>query len=387
MPVGVQNFNNKRLVQARTARGLTAVSLSAIADVSAPSISLYEKGTQKPQQEIVDRLSSALNVPVGYFYNEIKIEQPNKIFYRSMSAATKAARSRVEAQYEWALELVDFLLNYFDFPALNLPDLSVPDDFRKLDSLMIESMASQVRSHWNLGMGPISNMVRTLESNGIVVLRTAFEAETMDAFSEVRHPHPVVVLSSDKENYFRSRFDAAHELGHLILHKNVDQLALKKSSDFKVIEDQAHLFAGAFLLPATSYSKDLWSCSLDAFRSLKPRWNTSIGMQIRRCKNMGLINESQEKRLWINLARRKWKVCEPLDDSTPVEEPSLISKGIKMLIEEKVKSRDQLAQELYLSAMDIEKIGGLPHGYIRNISQTDLPTFKTGGNKVVPFRR
>lgn len=387
MPVGVQNFNNERLVQARTARGLTAVSLSSIAEVSASSISLYEKGTQKPQQEIVDRLSRALNVPVGYFYNEIKILKPSKLFYRSMSAVTKAARSRVEAQYEWALELVDFILDYFDLPALNLPDLSVPDDFRKLDSLMIESLASQVRNHWNLGMGPISNMVRTLESNGVVVLRTAFEAETMDAFSEVRFPHPVIVLSSDKGNYFRSRFDAAHELGHIILHRNVDQATLNKSSDFKVIEDQAHLFAGAFLLPATAYSKDLWSCSLDAFRSLKPRWNASIGMQIMRCKHMGLLDENQEKRLWINLARRKWKVCEPLDDSTPVEEPSLISKSIKMLVEGKVKSKDQLAQDLYLSAMDIEKICGLPHGYIRNIPSADQPTLKAGDGKVVPFRR
>lgn len=387
MPVGVQNFNNERLVQARTARGLTAVNLSAIASISASSISLYEKGTQKPQQEIVDRLANALNVPVGYFYNEIKIEKPNKLFYRSMSAATKGARSRVEAQYEWALELVDFLLNYFDFPSLNLPELSVPDDFKKLDSLTIESLASQVRSHWNLGVEPISNMVRTLESNGIIVLRIPFETETMDAFSEFRFPHPVVVLSTDKGNYFRSRFDAAHELGHIILHRNVDQITLNKSSDFKIIEDQAHLFAGAFLLPATSYSKDLWSPSLDAFRALKPRWNASIAMQIMRSRHMGLVNESQEKRLWINLARRKWNVSEPLDDSTPVEEPNLINKSVKMLVEEKVKSKDQLIQELSFPAMDIEKIGGLPHGYIQNLSQADQPTFKTGGGKIVPFRR
>lgn len=321
MPVGVKIFNNERLIQARTARGLTAVNLSNIVDISTSSISLYEKGTQKPQQEILDRLSKALNVPVSFFFNEIEIEKPKRLFYRSMSSATKSSRSRAQAQYEWALEVIDYLLSFFDFPMLNLPELDVPDNFEHLDTKKIESLAHQVRAHWNLGMGPISNMVRTLESNGIVVWRTAFEAETLDAFSEFRLPHPVIVLSSDKENYFRSRFDAAHELGHIVLHKNVDQTTLNKSSDYKTIESQAHLFAGAFLLPATSYSKDLRPPSLDTFRSLKPRWNVSISMQIMRCRHLRLINENQEKRLWINLARRKWKINEPLDDSTPVEKP------------------------------------------------------------------
>lgn len=387
MPVGVKIFNNERLIQARTARGLTAVNLSNIVDISTSSISLYEKGTQKPQQEILDRLSKALNVPVSFFFNEIEIEKPKRLFYRSMSSATKSSRSRAQAQYEWALEVIDYLLSFFDFPMLNLPELDVPDNFEHLDTKKIESLAHQVRAHWNLGMGPISNMVRTLESNGIVVWRTAFEAETLDAFSEFRLPHPVIVLSSDKENYFRSRFDAAHELGHIVLHKNVDQTTLNKSSDYKTIESQAHLFAGAFLLPATSYSKDLRPPSLDTFRSLKPRWNVSISMQIMRCRHLRLINENQEKRLWINLARRKWKINEPLDDSTPVEKPTLISKSIKMLVDEKVKSKDQVAQDLSLSAQDIENISELPFGYLRNISDVDQPTFKKENAKILPFKR
>jgi Zn-dependent peptidase ImmA (M78 family)/DNA-binding XRE family transcriptional regulator len=387
MPVGVKLFNGQRLVQARHARGLTSVNLSSIADVSPSSISLYEKGTEKPQQIVLDRLARALNVPIGFFFSELQIEKPKSPFYRSMSSATKGARSRAEAQFEWALEVIDYLLRFFDFPQLNLPELNVPDNFRQLDTMRIELLASQVRAHWTLGVGPIANMVRTLESNGVVVWRTALEAETLDAFSEYRLPHPVVVLSSDKENYFRSRFDAAHELAHLVLHKNINQTNLNKSSDFKIIEDQAHTFAGAFLLPASSFSNDLWSPTLDAFRSLKPRWNASISMQIMRCRQLGLINDNQEKRLWINLARRKWKTNEPLDDSTPVEKPNLIGKSIKMLIDEKVKSKDQLAQDLSLSASDIEKIGELPFGFIRNVSELDHPSFKDRSTKILPFRR
>lgn len=131
-----------------------------------------------------------------------------------------------------------------------------------------------------LGNAPIANLVQTLENNGIVVWRTLLSAETLDAFSECRNPHPVIVLSSDKANYFRSRTDAGHELAHLVMHRRVDRKALTKASDFKVLEDQAHYFGGALLLPADAFQKELWGLSLGAFRSLKPRWGASMGLQI-----------------------------------------------------------------------------------------------------------
>ena len=385
MPIfGVKDFNKDRLVQAKNARGLTSVGLSGIVNISQSSISLYEKGKQKPKQEVVEALARALNVPVGFFFKEISINKPNNLFYRSMAAATKSSRMVSEAKYEWTLEAVDYLLNYFDFPEINLPDFEVPSDFKKLNSEIIETLATQLREYWTLGEGPIANMVMTLESNGILVWRTKFEAERQDAFSEYRIPHPFVVLSSDKENYFRSRFDAAHELGHLILHRNVDRTTLNTKSDFKLIEDQAHLFAGAFLAPANSYFRDLSSISIDTFRALKPRWNVSIAMQIMRIKHLGMISDSEQKRLWINLVRRKWKIVEPLDDSTEPEKPQLIKQSIKMLIEEGVKTKEQIVNDLQLAYGDIENLIE-ERGYIKNVDRPKRPVLKTIGNKVIPF--
>ena len=385
MPIfGVKNFNKDRLVQAKNARGLTSVGLSGLVNISQSSISLYEKGKQNPKQEVIEALARTLNVPVGFFFKEISINKPNNLFYRSMAAATKASRMVSEAKYEWTLEAVDYLLNYFDFPEINLPDLEVPSDFKKLNSQIIETLATQLREYWTLGEGPILNMVMTLESNGILVWRTKFEAERQDAFSEFRIPHPFVVLSSDKENYFRSRFDAAHELGHLILHRNVDRTTLNTKSDFNLIEDQAHLFAGAFLVPENSYFRDLSSISIDSFRALKPRWNVSIAMQIMRVKHLGMISDSGQKRLWINLARRKWKIVEPLDDSTESEKPQLIKQGIKMLIEEGVKTKEQIVNDLQLAYGDIENLIE-ERGYIKNVDRPKRPVLKTIGNKVIPF--
>lgn len=387
MPVGIHSFNSERLVQARIARGLTAVNLADIADISPSSISLYEKGTQKPRQEVIERLARSLNVPVRFFFKDLPPQRPDRLYYRSMSAATKAARNRAQSQYEWATEVLEYLLNFFDFPDFHLPELDIPNNFRDLTAPQIEMIAQQVRESWNLGMGPISNMIRTLESNGIIVWRMSLESNELDAFSEFRLPHPLVILSSDKDNYFRSRFDAAHELGHIILHSKIDKSSLGRTDDFKEIENQAHLFAGAFLLPATTYCNEVPSPSLDTFRSLKTRWDVSISMQIMRCRQLGLTTRDEEKRLWINLSRRKWKSREPLDDSTPVEQPTLIRRCIELLTKENVRSIDQIIDELNFSPQDLEKLCSVPHGFFRTTeSNSDEPEPRISSN-VVPFRR
>ena len=388
MAVGVSSFSSERLIQARHARGLTAVSLADMIDVSPSTISLYEKGTHKPRQEVLDRLCGVLNLPPAFFLQAISIMKPNRVFYRSMSAATKSARARVEARYEWILQAIDYLLEFFDFPETRLPEVDLPDDFRAIDSMTIESVAEQLRQYWRLGDQPVANLVRVLESNGVVVWRTAFEAKTLDAFSEYRSPHPMVVLSSDKENQYRSRFDAAHELGHLVLHRNVDGKALKRSSDFRLLESQAHRFAGAFLLPATAYSEDLWAVSLDAFRSLKPRWNVSIALQIVRVRELGIVDERHERRLWINLSRRGWRNREPLDDVAPSEKPSLVAQGMQMLVGNKVRSGEQIAQDLSLSAAELEKLVEAIPGTLTGGGRLGVrPVLRGSGETVVPFRR
>lgn len=385
MPVfGVKNFNKDRLIQAKNARGLSSVGLSDIVNVSQSSISLYEQGKQNPKQEVVEALAKALNMPVGFFCKDITIDKPKNLFYRSMAASTKASRVVSEAKYEWALETVNYLLNYVDLPEVNLPDLEVPNDFRDLDNRTIEILAIHLREHWRLGMGPITNMVRTLESNGIIVWRTEFEAETQDAFSEFRTPHPFVILSSDKKNYFRSRFDAAHELAHLVLHQNVDTTTLNKKSEFKKIEEQAHLFAGAFLAPETLYPQTLSAIKIDTFRALKPRWKVSIAMQIMRVKHLGLVTEIEEKRLWKNLSRRKWRKVEPLDDVTEPESPQLIKQSIKMLVEEGIKTKEQIIDDLQLSHVDIEHLIG-EYGYMREADVIGLPVLKPHEDNVISF--
>jgi Zn-dependent peptidase ImmA (M78 family) len=104
-----------------------------------------------------------------------------------------------------------------------------------------ESAAEYVRDRWALGQQPIKNMIHLLESKGVRVFSIAVEAREVDAFSTWKGGVPFIFLNSYKSAE-RSRFDAAHELGHLILHRHGEPQGRQAEID-------ANRFAAAFLMP------------------------------------------------------------------------------------------------------------------------------------------
>jgi Zn-dependent peptidase ImmA (M78 family)/transcriptional regulator with XRE-family HTH domain len=360
------------------------VALADLAGVSSAAISQYEKGQHTPRAETFDLLAKQLNLPRTYFLKPeviAPIEQ-HRLFYRSMSSATKQARTRAGRRLEWFKEIADYFEQFFDFPDPNIPDFGLSEDFRSITRATIESAAEQLRSFWRLGLGPIADVVRTMEANGIFVSRSILGAETLDAFSEFDGARPYVFLNSDKSVLVRSRFDCAHELGHLVLHRNVKKRELSRASDFKVIESQAHHFAGAFLFPASSFQREIWGLSLDSFRSLKPTWKISIAAMISRASQLELIDDDSAKRLWINLGRRGWRVREPLDD-LPCEQPKMLAKAAAALISNRIKTREQIIADLSLPPSDIVELLSAEADLFRD----DEPRLKNMGENVVKFRR
>ena len=65
---------------------------------------------------------------------------------------------------------------------------------------------------------------------------------------------------------------------------------------FKTIENQAHRFASAFLLPAESFREDLGAMTLDRCVALKSKWCVSVQAMLKRAGQIGVVSEEQEKR-------------------------------------------------------------------------------------------
>jgi Zn-dependent peptidase ImmA (M78 family) len=217
---------------------------------------------------------------------------------------------------------------------------------------------------WDLGDGPLSSVVGEMETNGIITAQIEVCADKLDAFSQwSQDGTPYVLLAVDKVSGARRAFDAAHELGHLVLHRGIDRKRLSNPADWKILENQAHRFASAFLMPEVSFRREVWAPSLDTFAALKPRWGTSVQAMLMRCRDLGMLSTDQFGFLYRELSRRGWRRKEPHDDTLPVEGPSLIPSSVRMLVEAGVRRPDQLLAEMALPAADLEELTDMPRGY------------------------
>lgn len=366
MPTSSPGFVGSRLREAREVRQLTAGTLSELVDVTPATVSAYENGHWTPSPEVLGKIVETLNYKTEFFFRpEAHGEESRQtIFERSRSSATKSTRRRAQHQRMWLREILHYLNRFVTLPPQNLPPDS--QDWIGLSSEAIEDSARRVRRHWNLGDGPISNVTLLTEKNGIIVTMVPMNASDLDAFSiwDNTDQRPYIVLGTDIPSPFRTRFNVSHELGHLVLHKNVTPLEFRDPKYFKKIESQADRFAAAFLTPASTFSRDISSPTLDVFRTLKPRWRTSIKMMVYRAQELEIIDREEARRLYINYNRRGWNRGEPLDRETEVEKPRLVRRAFEAIIDNNELERSQIVAALPFNREDIEQLASLPHGYL-----------------------
>ncbi|MFD0950391.1 ImmA/IrrE family metallo-endopeptidase [Paraperlucidibaca wandonensis] len=273
----------------------------------------------------------------------------------------KAERSILRARVEWLDEISQQLEQYVDYPQVNLP--SVP--YEKLSDITnadIEDAAERCRTQWGLKNGPVADVLLLLESAGVLVAREETgtpRIEGLSAWSATGRP--LVLLCADKGNAYRSRFDAAHELGHLVLHKHIE--APVDPAAHKLMEQQAHRFAGAFLLPSRGFAAEVSSpVSLQGLLFLKRRWGVSVAAMIMRLVALGIIGDADYLRL-IKLRSAKWgNKQEPNDEDREPETPRLLRRTVELLEQEGVVRADALPSLTGLSARDVEGLLGLPFG-------------------------
>ena len=203
----------------------------------------------------------------------------------------------------------------------------------------VEDVARRVRIDWELGDGPMGHVVRLLEANGVVVSRLHVGTRRVDAFSVDGELRPIVVLAADKDDAARSRFDAAHELGHLVMH------AGEEPGD-PALEQEANWFAAAFLLPSEEIRDELPSrVQWPTMVALRQRWGVSIAMLLLRARTLGVISNEAYRRNLVRMSSLGWHLSEPGDIGI-AEQPVLLGKALALLGELGI-SRDDFADALF----------------------------------------
>lgn len=366
-------FNGDRLKAARVYRGKTIAELADEVQVSKQSISQYENGKANPSLETLLKLISALGFPRDYFY-----EQDNKsikvgtTYFRALLSTNKKDRLSQEEKTKILSKIYHTLNQFVQFPKINIPPIR-----EGLND--IEAIAQYTRDYWKLGTDPIPNMVYILEKNGFIVTSFGTENANIDAFSQRQEvdseEYYFIVLGSDKNSATRRQFDAAHELGHIMLHDWNADLELVSREEFRQMENEAHQFAASFLLPKEAFLKDLvLPNNLDFYIELKRKWKVSISAMIVRAYQLKAINYNQYQYLMRQISKKGWRTKEPLDDVIQVSKPTVLRKAVDVIQSNGVLSGDQFMQQLSknnvsMNKDEVEVLLGLDRGSLSEVKQ------------------
>lgn len=332
-------FNPSRLRLARKRRGLTMTRLAQRIGVEPRSISAYENGEFTPDPERRVLLAKVLRFPVSFFCgDDLEELSPDAASFRALSKMTAAKRDMALSAGTIALLLSEWIEQRFELPKVNLPNLSQEGG--------PEAAAASIRQFWGLGELPVKNMVHLLESRGVRVFSLAIDAVEVDGFSMWHENTPFVFLNTLK-SVEHSRFDAAHELGHLVLHRH-------GAPQGQEAEREAHAFAAAFLMPRGSVlAHSPRFATVEYLVKLKKYWTVSVAALAYRLHAVGALSEWHYRQLYIDISTRGYRKREP--EEAPRETSQVLAKVFAVLRDESVVKRD-IAAQLHILPEEIEHL-------------------------------
>jgi Zn-dependent peptidase ImmA (M78 family)/DNA-binding XRE family transcriptional regulator len=291
------SFTPSRLVIARKRHGLTLTRLAELTGLSTRSLSLYENGHAEPSGDTLALLARALDVTPGFLGGEEVDEIPlDAVSFRALSKMTARQRDKALSAGAVALLINDWIEARFNLPAADIPVLTGHDP---------QSAAEVVRARWGLGERPASNMLHVLEAHGVRIYSLTEENNQLDAYSLYWRGQPVIFLNTGKSGE-RGRFDAAHELGHLVLHG--DHLVPNRPE----AEVEANKFAAAFLMPRASVlAQGLRDATPEKILRAKRVWKVSALALAHRLWELGLLTDWGYRAACVQLAQWGYRRDEP----------------------------------------------------------------------------
>jgi len=280
---------------------------------------------------------------------------------------TATNREAALASGALAMHLSDWLDQRFALPDSALPDLREEDP---------ETAAIALRTQWGLGERPVRNMVHLLESKGVRVFSMAEDTAEIDAYCTWRDTTPFIFLNTMKSAE-RSRFDAAHELGHLVLHRHSDPQG-------KEAEHEANRFASAFLMPRGSILAHAPILpNISTLIRLKQFWIVSLSALTYRLHSLNLLTDWHYRSLCIEISQRGYRSREP-GSATP--EMSLLLKKIFESLRDDGMTKADLAKDLNYNIDDLDAVvfgliltsisGGSQQSNAANTGKTNLHVVK-----------
>ncbi len=290
------------MMMARRVRGFSQTGLAKALGISQAKLSKIETGLVVPDDAFLDLLGEKLSFHTLFFKRDSRQRPPPPNFHRKRQKLGAHEWETILARSEIYQLTIEEMLHSVELqPAKSSAPQIDPDQFDG----NIERVAVAVRQAWMVPRGPIQDMTKLIEDAGIIIVSFDFGTELIDAFCQHTNGDlpPMIFLNSRFKGKDRIRFSLAHELAHLVMHR----------IPTPTMEDEANIFAAAFLMPTEDIRPTLYNLRLDKFMELKLYWKTSMQAIIRRARDLNKLDDRRYKYFLIEMGRRGWRSNEPIE--------------------------------------------------------------------------
>ena len=329
-------INPERVELVRKRLGLNKNNLAEILGVDRKTLQrLRDEG--EATELLLRELVSISGYPEAFFFKpDPVLPNPMGVSFRSLRSLSARSREAALAAASHAFELDEWVRMRIQLPNHAIPQFS-QDAPREA--------ALALRASWGMGVKPIANMVNILESHGIRVFSLVEETRHLDAYAYWLDEAPYVFLNTYKTSE-HSRFDAAHELGHIVMHRH-------SGTTQRDAEHAANSFASEFLMPQAdllAYAGRVQTLP-DLVRA-KHRWGVSAAALNFALHKVGLIRDWQYKNNCIEM-NRAGRTNEP--EGMQRETSQIWSKVLTIFWQSGI-TLDRIAEGVSLPASELTKL-------------------------------
>lgn len=346
----MQVIDRTRLKVAKDLRRLSNKDFANLLGCSEPKIrKILTDGKYPISCEDFQQITEKLGLPASFFLADDNLELVNSsdIFYRSAARIKAEYRNANEAYILLAKKINLYFESKLTLPKFSFPDLEI---FESNHPDYPSSVANNLRGFWGLGIQPVNNIIALLELKGFRVFRLPFDIKQMDALSffDEQSGNPFIFLN-DFKSFERQRFDAAHELSHMILHKD-DNAEYNRTK-----ESEADQFASEFLMPYEGFTSNLpKNLSIQSMIEYKKYWRVSLKAVNYRCHKLDLISDWIYKNNSIRINSFGYHLNEP--DPTYGDQSLFYSKILKTLATQDGFSISKMLDGIGISRSDFNDL-------------------------------
>lgn len=330
-------FNGDILKQLRLLYGMTRKELATKLDITEQAVWQFEKNETSPKTSVKLKMTNLFGVRSDYF-SQVSSNSNfdmTSVAFRNEAENTRKATDIQEAYLNALDSLIVYLENMVMIPNQKIMDLVDSLSQKEQDNASLEEIALFAKDF--LGVSDDnSDLLYQLEKSGIYIFERNM-ANNEDAYSIWSNTNrPFIILGIGK-TAVRRNFDLAHELGHLLLHRNIDFSTLSKD-EFLEKESEANNFASYFLLPKEEFCRDMTNLvgkrvsNPDNYIDLKRKYSVSIQALEYRAFKLGLISPSQHGYFYRLINKNHYKTFEVLDDKIIVKRPSKVRSMLNTIL-------------------------------------------------------